>query len=159
MPALTGRSSVLRRRAIAGLLAGLLSTAAAAQQQTPQAFLESIYQPYRQKGFKGQPYWELDRFFAPDLARTIERDMREAKRRGEVPTLDGDPFVDAQEWEVTTLSIASAVSGSNATGAVSFLNFGKPTALAIILVQTPRGWRIADIVGANGSLSGLFKKK
>ena len=125
MPAPTGRSSVHRRRAIAGLLAGLLPTAAAAQQQTPQAFLESIYQLYRQKGFKGQPYWELDRFFAPDLARTIERDMREAKRRGEVPTLDGDPFVDAQEWEVTTLSLASAVSGSTATGAVSFLNFGK----------------------------------
>lgn len=159
MPAPTGRSSVRRRRAVAGLLAGLFSPAAVAQQQTPQAFLESIYQPYRQKNFKGQPYREVDRFFAPDLARAMERDMRDAKLRGEVPTLDGDPFVDAQEWEVTGLSLASAVSGSNATGAVSFLNFGKPTALALILVQTSQGWRIADIVGANGSLSGLFKKK
>ena len=52
---------------------------------TPEAFLRGIYTPYPNHDFKGQPFWQVDRFFAPDLARAIEADMREAKRRGEVP--------------------------------------------------------------------------
>ena len=54
---------------------------------TPESFLRGIYTPYPNQDFKGQPYWQVDRFFAPDLARAIEADMREAKRRGEVPSL------------------------------------------------------------------------
>ena len=73
---------------------------------TPEAFLRGIYTPYPNHDFKGQPFWQVDRFFAPDLARAIEADMREAKRRGEVPRLDGDPFVDAQDWDIAKLAIS-----------------------------------------------------
>ena len=69
---------------------------------TPEAFLRGIYTPYPNHDFKGQPFWQVDRFFTPELARAIEADMREAKRRGEVPRLDGDPFVDAQDWDSPT---------------------------------------------------------
>ncbi len=148
---------MLRRQAITALLCALPIGAQAQQQQTPQAFLEGIYQPYRQIDFKGQPYWETGRFFTPDLAQAIERDMREAKRRGEVPALDGDPFIGAQDWEITSLSIASSTAGDKASGAVSFVNLGTPRALALTLVRTPAGWRIADIVGSGGSLRALFK--
>jgi hypothetical protein len=96
---------VLRRRALS-LAFAALPLGAAAQEQTPQQFLQSIYEPYKKTDFKGQPYWEFDRFFAPDLARAIDKDFAEAKKRKEVPTLDGDPFVDAQEWQVDSVVYA-----------------------------------------------------
>ena len=99
---------VLERRF---LLVGLLLAApfgAIAQEKTPRAFVEDIYRSYQTKGFKGQRYWESSRFFAPDLAAAIERDMAQAKQRKEVPVLDGDPFVDAQDWQISDLMIATS---------------------------------------------------
>ena len=126
---------------------------------TPEAFLRGIYTPYPNQDFKGQPFWQVDRFFAPDLARVIEADMREAKRRGEVPRLDGDPFVDAQDWDIAKLVISVKADGeANATGLVSFENQGKPTEIKLDLVRTGMGWRIADIQSPSGTLSELYKK-
>ena len=112
---------------------------------TPEAFLRGIYTPYPNHDFKGQPFWQVDRFFAPDLARAIEADMREAKRRGEVPRLDGDPFVDAQDWDIAKLAISVKADGPKAVGLVSFENQGKPTEITLDLVRTGMGWRITDI--------------
>lgn len=154
---------MLRRLALVAPLLGVLPFDAGAQQppaapqQTPQAFLQSLYDPYLKANFKGQPYNEPGRFFSPDLARAMERDMRGAKQRNEVPTLDGDPFVDAQEWTITDLVVRVTGSGDAATGVVSFANFGKPKRLAVSLLRTPAGWRISDIAGGNGSLRSLFK--
>ncbi len=164
MRAPTGTSSVPRRRLV--LLAGLvglpaLPLAAQTAVQSPESFLQSIYDPYLKDDFKGQPYWQVDRYFAPDLARAIEADMREAKRRGEVPTLDGDPFIDAQEWDVEKLAInvTTDSDGQKATGEVTFDNLGKRTQVTLDLLRTGMGWRIADIKSPSGLLSDLYKKK
>lgn len=125
---------------------------------TPEAFLRGLYAPYPNQDFKGQPYWQVDRFFAPGLARTIEADMREARRRGEAPMLDGDPFVDAQDWDIAKLAISVKTEGEKATGLVSFENQGKPTEIALDLVRTGVGWRIADIRAPSGTLSDLYRK-
>lgn len=125
---------------------------------TPEAFLRGIYTPYPNQDFKGQPFWQVDRFFAPDLARAIEADMREAKRRGEVPKLDGDPFVDSQDWDIDKLTISVKAEGTKAVGFVSFENLGKPTQIQLDLVRTGTGWRIADIEAPSGKLSELYKK-
>jgi hypothetical protein len=146
---------VLSRRAAAALLCALPFDAAA--QATPQAFLEEIYKPYLAHDFKGQSYTQVNRFFAPDLARAIERDVREAQRRMEVPALDGDPFIDAQDWDITKLSISAKVEGTKATAFVGFENLGKPVRLTVDLIQTPVGWRIADIEAPSGSLRALYK--
>jgi hypothetical protein len=150
-----------RRLAIAALSAFPLAARAKAQSlqaQSPQTFLQSIYEPYLKTDFKGQPYWQVDRFFVSALARAIDADMREAKRRVEVPKLDGDPFLDAQEWDIENLAISVKADGPKATGEVSFDNFGKRTQVALDLIQTPVGWRIADIKGPSGSLSALYKE-
>jgi hypothetical protein len=129
-----------------------------AQTATPDAFLHSIYDPYLKADFKGQPYWQASRFFAPELAQAIEADMREAKRRGEVPKLDGDPFLDAQDWgEVGNLVIAVDGAGQTATARVSFDNLGKRTEISLDLVQSQAGWRITDIKAPSGSLRALYK--
>jgi hypothetical protein len=149
-------SGFLGRRLVASLLIAT-PFSAVAQGQTPQAFLDDLYQPYRRKDFKGQAYWEPSRFFAPDLAAAIEKDMSAAKQRKEPPLLDGDPFVDAQEWQIGNLAITTSIANGKAQGAVAFTNLGESKAIALLLVQTPLGWRISDIVSASGSLRKLYK--
>jgi uncharacterized protein DUF3828 len=165
MPAPTAERTVPSRRWILAALCAL-PTAAAAQTTatrdsplTPEGFLRGIYTPYPNHDFKGQPFWQVDRFFAPQLARVIEADMREAKRRGEVPRLDGDPFVDAQDWDIAKLAISVKDEGPKAAvGLVSFENQGKPTEIKLDLVRTGMGWRISDIKAPSGTLSELYKK-
>jgi len=135
----------------------VLPLAAQAQAATPEAFLHAIYDPYLSTDFKGQPYWQASRFFTPELAKVVEDDMREAKQRAEVPKLDGDPFLDAQDWEIKNLAIVVETNGPKATGRVSFDNFGKRTEVTLYLVQSPAGWRVADIKAPSGTLSALYK--
>src|SRR4051812_19091540 len=115
---------MMKRRTIVllGILLPLSAQAQQPTQQTAQAFLESLYAPYRAKGFNGQPYTQAERFFEPTLAAAMQRDYVLAQKNGVPPTLNGDPFVDAQEWEVTELSVHAAASGEQATGMVSFVN-------------------------------------
>jgi hypothetical protein len=139
------------------LAVAALPLPALGQTGSPEAFLQGIYNPYLKDDFKGQPYWQVSRFFVPELARTIEDDMREAKRGGEVPKLDGDPFLDAQDWQIKDLAIAVTTEGAKAIGKVTFDNLGKRIEITLDLLQTPAGWRIADIRWPSGSLSALYK--
>ena len=154
-------SGTLGRRLVmgAGLVAALSGTDASAQPATAQAFVENLYRPYLTKGFQGQPYDQTARFFAPTLAQTMDRDYREARRRNEVPALNGDPFVDAQDWEISKLSIDVTTNGDSATARVSFQNFGESKRVLLELAKTPAGWRIAEIKAPSGSLKALYKLK
>jgi hypothetical protein len=40
---------------------------------------------------------------------------------------------------------------------VGFENLGKQVRLTVDLIQTPAGWRIADIKAPSGSLRALYK--
>jgi hypothetical protein len=149
----------VRRRLLIAAVAAL-PLAARAQDEPPLAFLQGLYEPYRKPDFKGLPYWEARRFFVPDLAQAIERDFEQAKKRNEVPILDGDPFIDAQDWSIPYFGYA--VSGGPVSGyaaaVVTFTNSGKPKQLALFLVYTPpHGWRIDDIVSRGSSLRALYK--
>ena len=139
----------------------LPSVVARAQEQAPIDFVKAIYEPYRQAKFKGQPYDQPRRFFAPDLAAAIERDFAEAKKRNEPPTLDGDPFLDAQDWKVEAISYAVEHSAdkTKAAASVAFISIGEPRGVVLSLVKTPQGWRISDIIAASGSLRALYKLK
>jgi hypothetical protein len=99
---------------------------------------------------------QAERFFEPTLAAAMQRDYQLAQKNGVPPTLNGDPFVDVQEWEIANLSIRAASSGEQATGMVSFVNLKQKKTLAVELVQTRAGWRIADIADAGGSLRALY---
>jgi hypothetical protein len=148
-----------RRLLVVGGLVTALSGTEAVAQATAQAFVDNLYRPYLKAGFPGQPYDDAARFFVPALAQAMDRDNREAKRRNEVPTLNGDPFVDAQDWEISKLSIDVTASGDVATARVSFQNFGEAKHVLLELVKTPAGWRIADIKAPSGSLKALYKLK
>jgi hypothetical protein len=143
----------------------LLATgvALAAPTATPQAFVEAIYKSYLGKNAKGTPITDeaaIRRYFAPPLSDALAKDRAEADKAGEVPTLDGDPFVDAQDFEIARLKVAVKAAGADAaTATVTFTNFKKPVTMTLALVKTPAGWRIADIKGPSGSLKDLMKVK
>ncbi len=153
---------------LSSLLFALSAVSAAAAPQSAEAFLKAVYAHYTGGGatdgkgiFLDKPS-EIRRYFAPGLANLIIADDEAAAKRGDVPALDGDPFVDAQDFEIANVSIRiDAETAATARATVRFENFKEPKTVHLDLVRTPKGWRIADIVwsGTEGSLRGLYKKK
>ena len=154
-----------RRNILIGVVgvvaAGPIDPALAAE-QTAKEFLSAIYGTYVGKDAKGMPLDQpaTNRLFTPGLLKLIEGDAKRAKKRGEVPSLDGDPFVDAQEWEINSFIVDVQDSGpGKAKAVVKFKNFAKDITVALDLVQVNGGWHIDEIAGPSGSLRALLKQK
>jgi hypothetical protein len=139
------------------------ATAAAwAEASSPQAFLDGIYKAYLGQPSRGIPLTSdavIRRYFAPPLADAIIKDFAAARKANEVPLLNGDPFVDAQDWEIANLKIGVKTSSKAAVATVTFTNFKEPRTVTLDLVSTAAGWRIADIRAPSGSLRELYKLK
>jgi uncharacterized protein DUF3828 len=153
---------IVLARAVAVVAGFLLPAATFAQDTSAKAFLDAIYKAYVGKDTKGislEGDAAMRRYFEPALAAMIIKDGKDAARRKEVPTLDGDPFVDAQDWEISAVNIEVADAGpGKAAGTVTFVN-DTPKKVVLDLVKLKDGWRIADIHYAEGTLRGLFRKK
>jgi hypothetical protein len=143
---------------------GVVARAVAAD-VTATAFVTKIFDAYRGKNSKGisiDTDADIRRYFEPSLAAMIIKDRKAADRRKEVPTLDGDPFVDAQEWEISALDLAvTDAPPDKAVATVTFKNFDEPVKVVLNLVKIKNDWRIADITSQRGerteTLRGLFK--
>jgi hypothetical protein len=142
------------------------ATAAVAAPQSADAFLKDIYSHYGDadkpagSGVRIDTTEQLRRYFTPDLVALIDADEKAAEKKGDVPSLDGDPFVDAQDWNIRDVAIhidSETVSAAKAT--VTFRNIKDRYTVRLDLAQTPKGWRISDIFWKEGSLRGLYKKK
>jgi uncharacterized protein DUF3828 len=124
--------------------------AAFANDGSALALIKRIYAAYRGKDAKGIPLTDtaaLGRYFNPSLVTLIVEDQRNAARRNETPKLDGDPFVDAQDWQIPDFDVAVTDTGpGEATATVKFVNQGEATTVALDLVTVNASWRITDIV-------------
>ena len=149
--------------AAAAALWAFAAATALAQTGTPEAFLDGIYKPYLQKESKGTSLAndaEVRSYFASPLADAIIKDFAEAAKRQEVPLLNGDPFIDAQDWQIANLAIAVKMNGTDrATATVTFMNYKERQTVTLDLVRTASGWRIAEIRSRSGSLRELYKLK
>lgn len=158
---------IARRSVLAVCLAMLVYAPVRAAEATPQAFVEDIYAAYkgtsdRSRGVPLTNDAAVRRYFEPQMAGLIIKDFNTAKGKGEVPTLDGDPFIDGQEWEIEQLAVAVKEQGADkAHATVTFKNFGAPTSVGLDLVKIrDGGWRIADIKWPERrSLRGLYAKR
>jgi hypothetical protein len=136
---------------------------ALAAEQTPEAFLHAIYDNYvgdpaKAPGVPLDTHAIVRRYFEPSLAALIIKDMIAAAKRDEPPTLDGDAFVDAQEWQIATIDIQMQRAGDDkATGVVSFKNFDKPMTVTLQLVKLKGAWKISEITWGEESLRGIYK--
>ena len=155
---------ILRRGFVFALLLVATMGAAFAVEQSAQDFLAGIYANYKGKDAKGITYGrrgsETTRYFTPSLARLIDADLKAAAKRGDVPELDGDPFVNAQDWDIDAFAIeAKDLGPGKAVGTVTFKNQGKDETVTVDLLKTKAGWRIDDLSGPRRSLRAMFKKK
>ena len=158
-----------RQIIIAGVAvaASTMVTRANAADAAARAFLTAIYNSYKGRtgnGISLDRAATIRRYFEPALAAVIIKDQKEAESRGDAPTLDGDPFVDAQDWEIDSFDIAiEDVAANKARAIVKFQNFGKPRTVILDLMKLREGWRIADITwerdGVSSTLRALFKQQ
>jgi hypothetical protein len=147
----------------AGALAAT-ATAPVAADGSALAFVNDIY-----SGYKGNdsPGHALDseavirRYFEPSLATLMAKDQKATAKRGEVGSLDFDPFVNAQEWDIAEFDIAvTDTAPGRASATVKFSNLGKPTIVSLDLVAIKNAWRIRDITwqidGKSQTLRALY---
>ena len=89
----------------------------------------------------------------------IDDDGKRAARKHQPPELDGDAFVDAQEWEVKAFAVDVQDGGTDkATAKVTFNNFDQVSTVTLALAQAQRrlahrrhqrlGWVAAQAAGA-----------
>ncbi|MFO1082280.1 MAG: DUF3828 domain-containing protein [Reyranellaceae bacterium] len=133
------------------------ATVGAQTTASAKALLDAIYRPYLRQGYEGT---RLDRpgdYFTAPVAQAIARDHKTAEKNNEAPQLDGDPFIDAQDFELSDLAITIDGQDDKASAIVTFKNSGRPTKIVLDLVRTPAGWRIDDIHWAKLSLRALYK--
>jgi Protein of unknown function (DUF3828) len=126
-----------------------LGMRASAADASARAFVTDIYDAYKGKDAKGHPLDNesaIRRYFEPSLAALMVKDQKIAAKRGEVGLLDFDPFIDAQDWEISNFDIAVDDSApGKASATVKFTNFNKPATVRLDLVKVKNDWRIADI--------------
>jgi hypothetical protein len=154
---------VLRRGFVFALLLIAMTGVAFAAEQTAQSFLNGIYSAYKGKNSKGVPldnHAAYARYFTPALVKLIEDDAAAAAKVGDVPSLEGDPFIDAQDWQINSFAITVKDTGPDkALGTVKFKNVKESMAVELDLMKLEEGWRIDEIRTKTGSLRDLFKKK
>lgn len=156
-----------RRDVLLAAACAAVALPAAAADASAHDFVAAIYDAYVGKSGDGitlDTDQAVRRYFEPALAALIRKDQSDAERRNEAPTLDFDPFVDAQDWDIAAFAIAVSDSGpGKAKAIVKFNNSGKPTLIALDLVKLTDGWKIADITwqphDPPNTLRGLYAQQ
>ncbi len=128
-----------------------------AAEPSARDFVTAIYDAYKGKDAHGRPLDDdaaIRRYFEPKLAAAMIKDRRAAARREEVGTLDFDPFVDAQDWEIASFDIAINDEGlgkgpgkgpSKTSATVKFANSGSNSTIVLDLLKIKGAWKISNI--------------
>jgi hypothetical protein len=153
-----------RRLAAAFTLLILAPGAALSADPAAKAMIKGIYQTYMGKDAKGVPLDspKVKTLLTPGLLRLIDADARRAARRNEPPELNGDPFVDAQDWDYKSYDVSIAELGpakARATVMLTPNGEGRAKTITLDLVKTKAGWRIDNMTGPSGSVRGFLKPK
>ena len=138
--------------AILSVVIVAIATPLAAADSSAHDFIAAIYDTYVSKERNGLALdsdAKVRRYFEPTLAALILKDRRQSSRRGEVGTLDFDPFVDAQDWQISDLVIVvEEADPGKARAAVKFKNVDKPSTVVLDLVKVGKAWKIGNVTWA-----------
>lgn len=107
----------------------------------PRALVEALYSVYRTNDFP-----EDDRaYYSESLKALFAAD--DARANGEVGAINGDPFINAQDWDEVTYSVGEPVTTERGVAiVVQFTNFGTPHTAVIYLIEEEDGWKVDDIL-------------
>ena len=118
----------------------------------PAAVIRPLYDRYLTEGaqfpeFRDQAPWSAS------LWTQLEAMMARSEALNE-PILDFDPLIDAQDYQLTNLNVATEAlsENSHATVRASFANAGRPTEVVYDLIWENGGWRVDNIRASNWDL-------
>ena len=145
-----------------GLAALLLAWPFAASAQNlaqAQDFVAGLYAAYHGDGpdYLGR---QAKTVFSPRLLALIRRDVART-RKGDAPSLDGDPICDCQDFEglkLTDLKVAGA-GPDHAVAAVRFRSAGETRTLRLDLVAVGGAWRVDDVHSADTPSLAAFLRR
>jgi hypothetical protein len=146
------------------LLAVLVSAVQPARAEEPKDFVTAIYQNYVGRDAKGVPVNSglAREVITPGLMKLIDADAKAAARRGEPPRLDGDPFIDAQDFDIKSFTVEiQEVGRARAVATITFRNEASVNngPMILALVRTGDAWRIDDFRGDSGSVRKYLSRK
>ena len=151
-----------RRSLILSAGSAALAAQARAGDASATAFITEIYNSYKGNDAKGMPLdteRAIQRYFEPKIATLMANDRKQAARRNEVGSLDFDPFLDAQDWDVTAFDIVvNDEAAGKAQATVKFINQGQSMTVVLDLVQVKNAWRIYDITWSRGGETERLRK-
>ena len=151
-------------RVIAFVVAAMAAALPARAAEDPKNFVTAIYQSYVGKDARGIPV-NSDRarqLITPSLMKLIDADARAAQKRGEPPRLDGDPFIDAQDFDIKSFQVeVQDVGRARAVVTVTFKNEASAgnEPMILVLMKIGDAWRIDDFRGGSGSLRKCLSRK
>jgi hypothetical protein len=153
---------LMRRSLLISAACAALTLPARSGDASATAFITAIYNSYKGKDAKGVPLDSertIRRYFEPGLATLMAKDQKAAAQRNEVGLLDFDPFLDAQDWDVTSfdISVTDATAGK-AQATVKFVNQGQPMTVVLDLVEVRNAWRIYDITWLQGDKTETLRR-
>ncbi|MBX9845980.1 MAG: YbjP/YqhG family protein [Xanthobacteraceae bacterium] len=146
--------------AIALIVAALPAQAA----EDPRDFVAAIYQSYVGKDAKGIPINSprARQLITPSLMKLIDADAGAAAKRGEPPRLDGDPFIDAQDFDIKSFNVeVQEVGRARAVATDTFKNEASAgnDPIVLVLVKIGDAWRVDDFRGGSGSVRNYLSRK
>jgi hypothetical protein len=128
----------------------------------PDVFLRAVYDRYVGENVGSIDYSKeavLRQYFTPELVAMMMKDRAAADAANEVPRLNGDPFLNAQDWKIASFDIKTVpISATRAEATVKFTNYNRQESFKVSLWFVDGAWRIDDIdYGGNaGTLRGIF---
>ena len=132
------------RKLLTALLVFAGSIAPVWAYDTPKELLEAIYQPYLTADFDWSS-WNAEDFRSEELNALFAKADAETPE-GEVGRIDFDPYINAQDYNITGLDVGEAkIDGDKATAEVLFVNFDLPQHMTYSLVKETDGWKVDDI--------------
>ena len=137
------------RRALPALLAAVAAAlpAASAAQDIVQArtFVERIYAAYGKEPGPDYLNAQAKAVFSPALLDLIKLEAAHTPK-GDVGALDGDPFCNCQDYEITGVRVSVTPGGpGKACADVAFRNFKRKQTVTLDLVASGGQWRVDDI--------------
>lgn len=116
---------------------------------SPEPFIRALYASYSDAD-DANP-WAGDAVWSRRMAALVRRDQELAGE--ELPYLDADPICSCQDWgrvsvQSVVLRVATMQGAIDAT--VRFVNLGVTETTILRMVREESGWRVDDIVNADG---------
>jgi hypothetical protein len=153
----------MHRRAIILSAAAVAALAACSRQEEkaeapatpapdPASVIRPLYDRYLTEGaefpaFRDQAPWSASLWAQLEAMTARSEALNE-------PILDFDPLIDAQDYQLTNLNVATEAlaENSHATVRTSFANAGRPTEVVYDMVWENGGWRVDNIRASSWDL-------